>query len=154
MDSPPRKQHLLGTIGVIIGILALAAAFLSPWIAIQIDPPARPIEEVAVDFAARLAEAAKAKLKGEQYKAPAASTANPSRFLAPVVIGAGMFAALLGVIGGLRSENKLASGGAVALGVSAAVVQWSILIVSGLMLLLLIGAILIGAIFVIIQGGG
>jgi shikimate kinase len=39
-----------------------------------------------------------------------------------------MFAALLGVVGGLRSEDRFLSGGAVALGIGAAVVQWSILI--------------------------
>jgi hypothetical protein len=144
MDSRPprpRQKRLLGGIGLVIGILALAAAFLSPWIAEQIDPPARPVEVVDVDFAARLAEAAKAKMKGEQYAAPAAAP-KPSRFVVPTVIGAGMFAALLGVIGGLRSEDRFLSGGAVALGVGAAAVQWSIVIASALVLLLLIGAII------------
>jgi len=138
----PRKERLLGAIGIVLGILALAVAFLSPWIAEQIDPPARPVEEVAVELAARLAEAAKAKVKGEQYIAPAAEP-RPSRYIFPAVVAAGMFAAFLGVMGGLRSEDRFISGGVVALGVGAAVVQWSIVIAGALFVVLLIAAIIV-----------
>jgi hypothetical protein len=142
MTKSPPKKHMLGGIGLLIGILALAAAFLSPWIAEQIDPPARAMEEGAVDFAARLADVAKAKIKGEKYIPTAITELRPSRYLAPSVIAAGMVAALLGVVGGLRSEDRIISGGAVGIGIGAALVQFSLIIAGALLFFVLVGVVI------------
>jgi hypothetical protein len=54
MKRPPTsKFRLFGGIGIVLGLIAIAAAFLSPWIQKKLDPPARPVEEVAVDIASR-----------------------------------------------------------------------------------------------------
>jgi hypothetical protein len=132
------KTRTIGIVGIIAGFLALAAAFLSPWIRDAIDPPAKPIEQTAVDFAGRLAEAAKAKLKGEAYVPAIATEPLPSRFLFPGVIGLGMVAAGLGIASLIKSEPRIVGGGAIALGVGAAVVQWSILVAGAIFFILLV----------------
>ena len=143
MSTPPTsKPRLLGGIGIILGLIAITAAFLSPWIQDAIDPPAKPVEEVAVDIASRLAHAAKSKIKGEEYTPTYQVSEKPSRFLFPTVIFAGMVAAGFGVAGSLRSEDKFISGGAIALGVGAAIVQWSLLIAGALILVMLVLAVM------------
>lgn len=140
-DSSPGRT--LGVIGILVGFLALAGAFLSPWIQDAIDPPAKPLEETAVDFAERLTEAAAARIKGEVYEPDVATVeAKPSRFLFPAIIGLGMVAVGLGLGSLLRSEPKLVGQGAIALGVSAAVVQWSLLIAGALIFILLVWVVL------------
>ncbi|MBB5351821.1 hypothetical protein HNR46_002060 [Haloferula luteola] len=95
-SKPERtKNRLIAGIGMIVGLVALAAAFLSPQIAEAIDPPKPPVEEVAVDLASRIIDAAKAKAKGEEYQPAAAPRQLPSRFIYPAVVGFGMIAAAL-----------------------------------------------------------
>jgi hypothetical protein len=143
MSQPPSPKRLLGGIGMILGLLALGVAFLSPKIAGMIDPPPRPIEETVVDLAGRLAAAAKAKAKGEVYEAPAvAREPLPSRFLYPGVIIAGIAAAGLGIGAAIRSEDRFFSRGAIALGTGAALVQWSMMLVGVLALILLVVAVM------------
>lgn len=60
----------------------------------------------------------------------------PSRFLGPAVIALGLIAAGLGIISLLKSEPRLLGGGAIALGISAAVLQWPIVIASAIIFLL------------------
>ena len=140
--SASNKKRTFGLIGIAAGFLALTSAFLSPWIQDAIDPPAKPIEETAVEFAGRLADAAKAKIKGEEYVPTTAAEPVPSRFLVPGVIGLGMLAAGLGILSLIRSEPRLIGGGAIALGVSAAVVQWSIMIAGAILLLVLVVSVM------------
>lgn len=150
MTDTKRKRKTWAVVGIVIGFLALASAFLSPWIAEAIDPPPKPTEEVAVDLAVRLKEAAEARIKGEQYqpKTTVEKEKPPSHYLPPAVIAAGMLAVAFGLVSFLVGETKTFAGIAVTLGVAAAVVQWSIIIFAGLILILIIIAI-IGAI-----GGG
>lgn len=144
MTEEPRrkKSRLLAGIGLVIGLVALAAAFLSPNIAEAIDPPSPPIEEVAVDLASKLIDAAKAKAAGQRYQPAAATQELPSRFIYPVVVGLGMLAAALGVAALIRSEDRTMAGGAIALGVGAAFVQWSMMIVGALLVVFLVVAVI------------
>lgn len=136
------KKRLTAGIGLIVGLVALAAAFLSPQIAEAIDPPTPPVEEVAVDLASRIIDAAKAKATGEEYQPAAAPQQLPSRFIYPVVVGLGMIAAAFGVAAFIRSEDRTMAGGAIALGIGAAVVQWSMMMVGAILLILLVVAII------------
>lgn len=136
------KKRVAGFIGMAIGFFAFSVAFLSPWIQASIDPPPQPIEVTAADLASRLAEATKAKFTGEDYVAPAMSAPKPSRFMAPVVIGSGMLAIGLGLFSLLRAEPRMVGGAAIALGLSAAIVQWSIIIAAAVIFLLIVMAIL------------
>lgn len=86
MESPVpvQKKQALGLVGVIVGFIALAAAFMSPWIQDAIDPPPKPIEEVAIDLASRLANAAKAKLRGKNMCRLTWLNRCPHVFLVPL----------------------------------------------------------------------
>jgi len=148
-ESKPAKKCLVAGIGLIIGLAALAAAFLSPNIAQAIDPPTPPVEEVVVDLASRVIDAAKAKAMGEEYQSAAVVPELPSRFIYPAVVGLGILAAALGVAALFRSEDRTMAGGAIALGVGAAVVQWAMMLVGAILLLLLVLTI-IG----LLTGGG
>ena len=136
------KKKVLGIIGIVIGFFALAGAFLYPWIQDAVDPPKKTIEESVGDFAGRLTEAAKAKVKGESYDSRSVSTPKPSRFVVPAIIGVGMVGAGFGLASFLRSETRAYSGGAVALGVGAAVVQWSIILAGAILLIFLVLAVM------------
>lgn len=153
MNDEPKpkrtKKRLVAGIGLIVGLVALAAALLSPQIAEAIDPPTPPLEEVAVDLASRIIDAAKAKATGEEYQTTAATRQLPSRFIYPAVVGLGMIAAAFGVAAFMRSEDRTMAGGAIALGVGAAVVQWSMMMVGAILFVLLVVAI-IG----LLTGGG
>ena len=150
MTETKQKRNILAGVGIIIGFLAIASAFLSPWIAEAIDPPPKPTEEALVDLAVKIKQAAEAKVKGEQYQ-PATTAEQqkpPSHYLPPAVIAVAMLGVAFGLGSFLVGENKSLSGVAVTLGVAAAVVQWSIIlfaILATLIVILIIIAI-IGAI--------
>ena len=141
-ETTSQKKGTLGLIGIVMGFVALALAFLSPWIQDAIDPPSKTIEEKAVDFAGRLAEAAKAKLRGEKYIPATITEPKPSRFYIPGIIGMGLLAAGFGILSLLTSEPRLIGCGAITLGVSAALVQWSIIIAGTILFLLLVIAVI------------
>jgi hypothetical protein len=141
-ETKSPKKRRIGLIGIAVGFLALASAFLSPWIQEAIDPPPKPIEETAVNFAGRLAAAAKAKIKGEEYVPITVEEPKPSRFLVPTVIGLGMLAAGLGIVSLLKSESRGIGAGAIGLGISAVVAQWGILIASAIIVILVLFLVL------------
>jgi hypothetical protein len=142
IETVIRKHRTLGLVGIFAGFLALAVAFLSPWIQDAIDPPAKPSEEKVVEFAGRIAAAAKAKIKGEEYTPTTVFEPLPSRFLAPGIIGLGMLAAGFGILSLINAEPRMIGSGAIALGVSASVVQWSIVIAGAILFFLLVFAVI------------
>ena len=121
------SKNRIGIIGIILGVICMAAAFLSPWIANAISPP-KPVEEEIVDFATRLKDAAIAKAKGEKFVPHNPKEKDIADYIPPGVIGLSMVAMTLGIVSIVREEKKLVGGTAVCLGISAAVVQWSIII--------------------------
>jgi len=143
------KKRLIASTGLIVGLVALAAAFLSPSIAEAIDPPKAAVEEVAVDLASRIIDAAKAKASGQEYQPVAAPQQLPSRFIYPVVVALGMFAAALGIAAFIRSEDRTMAGGAIALGVGAALIQWAMMMVGAILIILLVLAVI-----AFLSGGG
>ena len=60
----------------------------------------------------------------------------------PTVIGFGMLAAGLGIVSLLKSEPRGLGAGAIALGISAVVAQWGILIVGVIIFLLIVFRVL------------
>jgi hypothetical protein len=145
IDTPPPtatpeapKKKPFAIVGTVIGFLALVAAFLSPWIAEAIDPPPpAPPERSLIEFALTIKNAAES---GEVT--PAAPRQKlPSDYLPPAVIAVGMIGAGFGLLAFFVGEPWRFATCAVVLGVGAAVVQWSIIIVAavfGLLLLVLI----------------
>lgn len=139
-EGPTKKR--LGITGVIVGFLALSGAFLSPWIQDAIDPPGKSLEESAFDLADRIAAVAKARAAGEEYISPETTGKNPSRFLFPGIIAMGMVATGFGLGSLIASEPRVVGGSAVALGIGAVAVQWSLLIAGAVVLVLLVAGIL------------
>ncbi|HAV13595.1 MAG TPA: hypothetical protein DCX06_08930 [Opitutae bacterium] len=138
-----KQKNTLGIVGCLIGFIALVTAFLSPQIAEAIDPPAKPIEESAVDFALKLKAVAEAKMKGEEYQVEPVEK-NPSAHLFTAVIAFGMIGTGCGLGSLIRGENKNISGGAMTLGITAAIVQWSLLI-AGVIIFFILVALVLGA---------
>jgi len=144
--SPPQLVHhrtRLGVAGLCVALISLAAAVLSPWAIGALDPPSKPIDEVAVDLAGRIKDRLAARAKGRPYVAPQ----EPQQFsLAKVypacVIGAGMLAVGIGVGGlALRHDARL-NCATVAVGASAIVFQYALIFAALLLLVLLVGLVL------------
>lgn len=137
------KKKTLAVIGCVLGFVALSMAFLSPWIAAQIDPPREPIEAKVADLASRIKEATKAKLSGEEYTpAPRNVEKLPSDYLPPVIIGVGLLALGFGVASFLTGENQRMSVVTMFLGVAGPIVQWSLMMIGALIFVLLVMALL------------
>jgi len=136
-----KKNNTLGITGCVISFVALIAAFLSPQIAEAIDPPAKSIEESAVDFALKLKDVVAAKMKGEEYHSEPQEK-KPSSYLFSALIGFGMIGTGFGLGSLIRGERKSIAGGAMTLGITAAIVQWSLLIAGAIIFLLLIAIVL------------
>ncbi len=141
MERFGMKKNGIGVVGCLISFVALVVAFLSPQIAQAIDPPPKPIEEKAVDFAVKLKDAAIARVKGEEYVAEPEKK-KLSAMLIPAVIGTGMLGVGFGLASMLRGERKAFANTAILLGIGAAVVQWSIVFASVLIFFLLVGLVL------------
>ncbi len=140
--SPSRKITRLGIAGLVVAFLALAAAVLSPWVIDALEPDRPPIDEVAADVAVRIKDRIVAKAKGQTYATPA----NPERAgwakAYPVgVIAAGFLAVVVGVIGLVAHHHRRLNTATVAVGTSAIVFQYALLIAAALLLILLIGLI-------------
>ncbi|MBN2684120.1 MAG: hypothetical protein JXR40_02470 [Pontiellaceae bacterium] len=127
------------SIGLVISILALTAAFLSPWIIDKLTPP-KSTKERAVEL---VKELKKAILEDESTAQKTPKEKNPGWFVAPTVIGFSMLGVVFGVIGTIREEKTLPGRLAIGLGVAAATVQWSLLLVGALIIVLLLAAVLI-----------
>lgn len=135
------KKTALGITGCIVGFIALVAAFFSPHIAKAIDPPSKSLEENVVEFAVKLKNAAEAKLGGKDYL-PDPLEKKPSDALFPAIIGLGMIGSGFGVASAIRGEKRTLAGTAITLGITAAIVQWSLLIAGAIVFCLLVLAVI------------
>jgi hypothetical protein len=61
----------VGVAGLVIALLALAAAALSPWAVDALEPERKPVDQVAVEVAGRIRDRLAAKARGQEYVAPA-----------------------------------------------------------------------------------
>ena len=142
-ESSQRKRvSILGWIGLCVAFLALGSAVLSPWIIETLDPP-KPIEEVAVDKAVEIKNRLKAKLSGKQYQ-PEKDSESPrhSRWVFPSVIALGVISIGFGLVGFVRRDDLRVSGTTTALGISAILFLYFLIIAGAVLLILLIGVVL------------
>ena len=141
--SATRRITTLGIAGLVVALLALVAAVMSPWATDALEPEAKPIDEVAVDVAGRIKDRLVAKAKGQEYVAPAEPRrANWSRWYSGTVVGAGALAVCVGVIGLVARHDTRLNAATVAVGASAIIFQYVLLIAALLLLILLVGLIL------------
>ena len=139
-----RKHSRIAIVGLVLGLIALAAAALSPWAVELLEPAARPVDEVAVDVAGRIRDRVKAKMRGEQYVAPPAKPAGFqwSKWYPAMVVAAGIGAACIGIVGFARERDARLNGTTIAVGGAAVAFQYMILLAGALLLLLLVGLVL------------
>lgn len=123
-DAPPpahRRRDVAGGFGLACGLLALAAALLPSWVAPLYDPPPRPLQEQAADWAEWLRGYATGPSGTVPPPQPAPPATNPWR--SPRLALAGLllaFAALaLAAIAFVRREDARVVACTVALGAGA-----------------------------------
>lgn len=145
-EQSARRKSPWGLAGVVVGCVALAAAFLSPWLAEAIDP-SPPLEVVVADKAVKIRDAVKAKLAGEKYVPERPVRAGA--VLPPVVIAAGLVGAGLGLVSLFKRETRMFSASAMTIGVSAVIVQWMVVAAA-----VIIGLLVLYVIFSFLTGGG
>ncbi len=138
-----RKIRPIGVVGLALALLALASAVLSPWAIDAIDPQDKPIDEVAVDVASRIIDRLSAKAKGEEYVAPAEPQhTNWGKWYVGGVVGVGVLAVCIGVIGLVCHHDSRLNSATIAVGASAIVFQYALIIAAAVLLILLVGLVL------------
>ena len=143
-DPPaPRTITRIGVAGLVVGLLALAAAALSPWAVAALEPEKKPIDQVAVEVAGRIKDRLAAKAQGQEYVAPAEPRGvDWSKWYTGVVVAAGVLAICVGVVGLVAHHDGRLNSATVAVGASAVVFQHALMIAAALLLILLVGLVL------------
>ena len=138
-----RKIRPIGIVGLALALIALAAAVLSPWAIDAIDPQSKPIDEVAADVVGRFQDRLIAKAKGEEYVAPAEpQDTNWCKWYSAGVVGVGLLAVCIGVIGLVCHHDGRLNSATIAVGASAIVFQYALMIAAAVLLILLVGLVL------------
>lgn len=138
-----RRITPFGIAGLVIALVALTAAALSPWAVDALEPESKPVDQVAVEVAGRIKDRLAAKIKGQEYVAPVEPKGiDWSKWYAASVIGAGVLAVCIGVVGLVAHHDGRLNCASIAVGASAIVLQYAIMIAAALLLMLLIGLIL------------
>ena len=139
-----RRITRVGIAGLAVAMIALLAAFLSPWIVGLLDPNPKPIEDIASDVALNIKARVTAKLKGEEYVSTrgSQSAGSWSKIYPAIVVGAAGLAVCLGVVGLVRKEDRRLNFATIGVGASAIIFQYFILIAATLLFILLIAVIL------------
>ena len=141
--SERRKITRVGIFGLVVALLALAGAALSPWAVDALEPDDRPIDEVAVDVAGRIKDRLAARAKGQEYVAPAGPRrTNWAKWYKGGVVAAGVLGVCIGVVGLVARHDGRLNSAAVAVGASAIVLQYALIIAAALLLILLVGLVL------------
>ena len=138
-----RTVTRMGIFGLVIALLALAAAALSPWAVEALEPVKKPIDQVAVEVAGQIKDRLTAKVTGREYVAPVAATGvNWSKIYTASVVGGGVLAICIGVVGLVAHHNGRLNSATIAVGASAILFQYALMIAAALLLILLVGVIL------------
>ena len=147
--QPASRVTPVGVAGLVIALLALTAAALSPWAVEALQPEPRPIDEVAVEMAGRIKDRLAAKATGKQY-VPAVEPHRTdwSRWYTASVVGAGVLTVCIGVIGLVLQHDTRLNAATVAVGAAAVIFQYALIIAAAVLVILLVGLLLIA------NGGG
>ena len=142
-NSSSRQMSGLSIGGLAVALVALVAAVISPWVLDALQPEAKPIDEVAVDFAVRIKERLAAKIKGKEFiPPPEEKRFNWDKWYPAGTVTCGVIAICLGVVGFVRHEDIRLNGATVTVGLSAILFQYFLMLASILILILLIGFVL------------
>ncbi|WP_148077323.1 hypothetical protein [Comamonas sp. BIGb0124] len=139
MTTAPQK-HWFGLFGTLFGCLAILAAVLPLWVLPLVQPP-EPIDKVVVDVAQRIKDRVAAKVQKVEYKEPA-TRANLSKVLSAVAVSLGALALVCAAVSFVVKEPRRFAAAAAALGVGAILFQFSLIIASALLAILLVMVVL------------
>ena len=142
IDSP--RRSVVAGVGLVIALLGLIAAVLSPWILDAIEPERKPIDEVAVEFATKVKDRLIAKAKKQEYVPPVQKDKgfDIAKWYPAGTITLGLCGICLGVGGFCKHEDVRISGSSVAVGLAAIVFQYFLMLAAAILLFLLVGIIL------------
>ncbi|MBI5265379.1 MAG: hypothetical protein HY852_26600 [Bradyrhizobium sp.] len=144
MTSSVLPSRRLGTIGSIVGLLALVAAVLPHWVLPVMFPPP-PVDQVIVDTGHRVKERLVARAKGVEYQAPRPEKSLGHRWsdgLSIAALSLGLLAITLAVVSRIFHEEKLLAGVSAVLGVGAIAFEFSFILIGALILIAIIYAVL------------
>ncbi|PUB82725.1 MAG: hypothetical protein DBP02_13745 [gamma proteobacterium symbiont of Ctena orbiculata] len=141
MMKSERKGKTLGTLGTILGLIALGVGLLHFTLG-PIEEPV-PVESFVAETTVKIKDAISAKLMGEEYKPTTVEKSlDIDEVLYQGVMIGGFIALALGAIGFSQNEEWRPSGVAFVLGGAAITLQLSIAFVGILILFLIIAAII------------
>ncbi|MEJ2610776.1 MAG: hypothetical protein P8179_12005, partial [Candidatus Thiodiazotropha sp.] len=127
-----RKGKTLGTIGTIIGLIALGVGLIHFTFG-PINEP-QPVESFVADTTIKLKNAIAAKIKGEEYTPPKVEkTLDVDEIIYKGVMMSGFIALAFGALGFTQSEEWRPSGVAFVLGGAAITLQLSIVFIGALL---------------------
>jgi hypothetical protein len=143
LQPPRRKITRIAIAGLVLALLALAAATLSPWAIDALQPEKKPLDQVAVEVATRIKDRLAAKAKGQEYLPPAEpKKTDPSKWYTPSVIAAGVLALCIGIVSLVAHHDARLNAATIVVAASAIIFQYALMIAATLLLILLIGLIL------------
>ena len=125
MTSSQVQSRRLGSIGSIIGLLALIAAVLPHWVLPVIYPPP-PVDKVVVDTGHKIKDRIIARVKGVEYQEP--QQEKPVRrtlsdSLSITAISLGLLAIILAVLALIFREERLLAVVSAGLGIGAIAIE-------------------------------
>jgi len=139
MTSAPKK-HWLGIIATLFGCLAVAAAVLPTWMFPLVVPPTPP-DKFVVEAAQKIKDRVMAKAKGVEYKEPERKT-NWYLIFSTAAATLGVLALIFGAISFVAHEPWRYAAAAGTLGAGAIMFQFSLLVASAIIAILLLAVIL------------
>ncbi len=143
MEKTEEKTYF-AMIGLIISLMAFSLSVTSPWLTELIAPPPQEtLEDIAVETALDIKDKLIKGLKGEEYKSPPIETKTSLADILPlIIILIALAGTALGTIGFVKKESARTSITAIALGITAIMAIYFLMIAAILLFILLIGAIL------------
>ena len=148
--KPKRRVDKLGWIGLGLSLAALLGAVLSPWVVDWLEPDPKPIDQVAVDVAVKVKERLSAKLNGQESGTVVQRSSNSWSTTYPAsVVGLGAIAVCLGIVGFVGRLDPRVSSATVAIGASAILFQYFLLLAGAVLVILLVGIV----IYALVGGG-
>jgi len=127
----------LGSIGSIVGVLALMMAVLPHWVVPMVFPPP-PADQVIVDTGHRIKDRVIARVKGVEYQAPKVERSagrSWSETASATAISLGLLATLLSVLALIFREERLLAAVAATLGTGAIAIEISFVMIGALILI-------------------
>ncbi len=112
------KRSVLGWIGILLGIIAFAAALL-PSKLLPIVVSGKPIEQTVIDKARELRDRAAAVIQGKSAPAPAPKPLDYKAVARNAAVLLGGAAFVLGILGFVRREDLRPAVGAALFGIAA-----------------------------------